>query len=46
MQKQINKNMEKLKKLNINFNDFEKDIDSHIKNEVKKEFLIYLSKVK
>ncbi len=46
LQKQINKTMEKLKKLNINFNDFEKDIDSHIKNEVKKEFLIYLSKVK
>ena len=38
LQKQVNKTMEKLKKLNINFNDFETDIDSHIKNEIKSEF--------
>ena len=38
--------MEKLKKLNINFNDFEIDIDSHIKNEIKSEFLLYLSEIK
>ena len=44
LQNQVNKTMEKLKKLNINFNEFEEDIDSYIKNEIKNELLVYLNK--
>ena len=46
LQNQVNKTMEKLKQLNINFNEFERDIDYFIKNEVKNELLVYLNKIK
>ena len=46
LQKQVNKTMEKLKQLNLDYNEFEEDIESHIKNEIRNELLIYLNKVK
>ena len=46
LQIQVNKTMEKLKQLNVNFNEFEKDVDSFIKKEVKDELLVYLNKIK
>ena len=38
--------MEKLKQLNMNFNEFENIINSYVKDEVKNELLIYLNKAK
>ena len=46
LQQQVNKTMDKLKQLNIDKNEFEEDINSHIKNEVRNELLIYLNKIK
>ena len=46
MQQQVNKTMDKLKQLNIDKNEFEEDINSHIKNEVRNELLVYLKKIK
>jgi hypothetical protein len=46
LQQQVNKTMDKLKQLNIDKNEFEEDINSHIKNEVRNELLVYLNKIK
>ena len=46
LQNQVNKTMEKLKQLNMNFNEFENIINSYVKDEVKNELLIYLNKAK
>ena len=46
LQNQVNKTMEKLKQLNMNFNEIENNINSFVKEEVKKELQTYLDKVK